>query len=206
MRSFEDLLNEYSSLSYADQQQQSQLQSLGLTVQANDAALQIMKTDALLAKKDATQALVERLLFARDAIAAQKEQVDVIRQIQDFQNMQYDRKSSSLMQNTINYAKAAKLDISQQTQVAAQRVGAQKTSIAAGGVIATEGSSADVINQTIVESQKDINKTYSASYGSLLQANEEVVSLKAQQLLNNFNVDTRVNFNVEELNKRLRYI
>lgn len=206
MADFNTQLSSLGGMSYADAQQQLALQALQLTVQNTQSALQNQALSAQQSNLNAQQSLLERFLFARDAVAAQQEQIDITREIQDFRNAQFDREYFGLAQNKLNFERSIKQDLETGDKVAAQRAGSVKAGAAASGVVASQGSAQDMVNSVLAESQRDTINNFKGSYNRLLQVQENMLNVKATQLLSNFNVDTQINFNVEELERRLRFI
>lgn len=206
MTTLNNLFSQFSGVSYGEAQQQLALQALQLTVQGTQEALRQQSIDAQLSQVSANQSLVNSLLLAQDAIKAGEKQIEVTREIQEYQNTQYDRQYLGLAQNIISYKKAIRSDLETGDKIGAQRAGSAKASAAASGIVASEGSARDYVNSTIVESQKDTMNTFTNSYNRVLQTQEDMLGIKAQQIMSNFTTDTQVNFNIEELNRRLRFI
>lgn len=187
-------------------QQQIALDSLGLISQSIEASLNAQRQSSALSAQEAQLALVDKYALALEAIQVQEEQIDVTRNIQNFQNEQFNRQFFSTLQNLTNFKKSVKLNIEQSDKIAASRVGKAKAQVAAAGVISTEGSAQDFITQVVNESERDSKNLYMDAYNKTVQVQEELLNVRAQQVVNNFNIDTQINFNVKELERRLRFI
>ena len=206
MADFNTMLNSTSGLTFADAQQQIALQALNLTIQGTQFDLQQQRNNAQQSNLSAQQSLLEKFLLSRDAIKNQQAQIDITKEIQDFRNAQYDREYFGLAQNKINFERSIRQDLETGDKVAAKRAGSVKAGAAASGVVASQGSAQDMINFTLAESQRDTTNQFKTSYSRLLQGQEEMLNVKATQILSNFNVDTQINFNIDELTRRLRFI
>lgn len=197
--------NQFST-NYIENQQQLALNNLSLIVQGLNDSFAAQQQLAQQAQKSAEQSYEEARFLGLAAIAAQEDQIDITRQVQDFQNQLFNRSYFSTLQNLTNYKKSVKISIEQADKVAAQRIGSSKASLAASGIVASEGAAQDFITQVTNESRKDTQNLYTQAYNNVLQSQEDLLNIRAQQTINNFNIDTQVNFNVNELERRLRYL
>lgn len=206
MTNLDALLNQFSGMSYSDVQKSMALQSLQLIVQQQQQAIQQQTLASQQAQYNANQSLVERYLLAQDAILAQQDYIKYTRDIQDFQNTQYDRQYGSALQNILNLRRSQKINLEVGDKVASSRIGSATVGAAASGVVASEGSAKDITNQILSETQKDSMNTYRDSENRILQVQEQALSTTLQKALSNWTTEEQIKFGVKALEDDVRFI
>lgn len=167
--------------------------------QALQTANQV-KLEAAQSGVSAGQANLLNMAVSQSAINSQVDNIRSTRIIQEFNNQIADRNINAANQAVTNLEKAMVYNVGQVNKVIQKDVGAIQQNSVSKGTLASEGASADLARERMNEGAKEVSTVTKNSLAGVKQAYENALSMTINKAMDNWNVETQIDFS----NKILR--
>jgi hypothetical protein len=194
-----------SQSQYWDFQRNLATYNLQVGIQQALSTANQVKTQAAQAGLDAAQSTLMNMLVSQDTINSQVDNIRSARIIQEFNNQISDRNKNLALQAATELQKSMVYNVGQATKNIAKDVGTIQQSAVERGTLASEGRSADITAARLDEGKKDVGSLTMNSLGGIKQAYENALSLTINKAMDNWNVETQIDFSNKILKSSLSF-
>lgn len=171
-------------------------------------ALQVANEAKLNAAKqgmDAAQMTLLSMMVSQDAINQHIDTIKTTQTIQLFNNQIADRNKQSLLQSATNLQQSLAYNFDIFNKQKNKAVGEVKQAAVQRGVLASEGSSNDMINQTLNEISKDQSLKVKSDLQGVSQAYENALAVEISKSFDNWNTQTQIDLSNKALQHSMAF-